>query len=529
MFQQNESTPWYSSLTTLIAASLLLPPVGLVLLWIRRDLNVQKKALGSICILALLGGYIYLFSGPRSYPNEEHYAALERHRAEQQRLAAQQAAQPASVDPAAASQQANANPAEQNAQAQNAQQPGQPASNGTDMAHPSETARPARNYWTDFRGPARDGRYDELNIRTSWPAEGLPRLWKQPVGGGYASFVIAEGRAFTIEQRRGQEVAAAYDVETGRELWTNGWNADFRESMGGDGPRATPTWSDGRVYVLGAEGELRCLDAKTGKPYWNRNILSDNGASNLQWGMSAAPLIVDDKVVVLPGGTSGKSVVAYNKLSGAPVWKSLNDQASYTSPMLVNLAGRRQILVVTAYRIVGLAPEDGSQLWETSWENSANINISQPIVVDKNRFFISAGYGKGAALIEVSGGGKSFLARKVWENSNMKNKFNSSVLHNGYIYGLDEGILSCVDVSTGERKWKGGRYGYGQVLLASGHLIITTESGEIVLVRAAPDQHAELARFSALEGRTWNNAALAGGRLLVRNSTQMACYNIAAQ
>jgi outer membrane protein assembly factor BamB len=197
--------------------------------------------------------------------------------------------------------------------------------------------------------------------------------------------------------------------------------------------------------------------------------------------------------------------------------------------MLVTLAGKRQVLVVTASRIVGVAVEDGSLLWETPWQNSASINIAQPIQVNQNRFFISAGYGKGAALVEVTGAGRSFSASKVWENNSMKNKFNSSVLYNGYVYGLDEGILTCVEAATGERKWKGGRYGYGQVVLASGHLIITTEDGEIVLVRATPDQHTELARFSALQGRTWNNPAIANGRLLVRNATEMAAYNIAAQ
>ena len=524
MFDQEESTPWYRSITTLVVASIVLPPVGLVLLWMRRDMNTQKKVIGSLCMAALIGGYVYLYA--RSNSNEGHYTELERHRAEQRRQAEQQQA--------AAGVQTNTNaPATTattaDAASQNSQQPGVAPTGEAQTAHAGEPTRAAGNYWTDFRGPTRDGRYDEVAIKTSWPAGGLQQLWKQPVGGGYASFVIAEGRAFTIEQRRNQEVVAAYDVETGRELWTHGWNAEFRESLGGDGPRATPTWHEGRVYALGAEGEFRCLDAKTGKLIWNRNILRDNGAQNIQWGMSASPLIVDDKVIVLPGGTSGKSVVAYNKVTGAPVWRALNDQASYTSPMLVTLAGRRQILIVTASRIVGVAAEDGSLLWETPWQNSASINVSQPIVVNQNRFFISAGYGSGAALVEVTGSGRSFSARKVWENNSMKNKFNSSVLHNGYVYGLDEGILTCVDVSSGERKWKGGRYGYGQVLLASGHLIITTENGEIVLVRATPDAHTELARFSSLEGRTWNTPALAQGRLLVRNATQMACYNIAAQ
>jgi outer membrane protein assembly factor BamB len=367
-----------------------------------------------------------------------------------------------------------------------------------------------------------------MEVLTKWPAQGLPLVWKEMVGLGYASVAIADGRAYTIEQRRRQEVVAAYDVNTGRELWVQGWNAEYSDTTG-DGPRTTPTWDNGRLYALGATGELRCLDGKTGAVKWGKNILSDNQAENLSWAMAASPLIVDDKVIVLPGGTAGKSVVAYNKMSGAPVWKSQNDRQAYVSPMLVTLAGRRQVLVVSASRVFGLAPEDGALLWSLPWDTDMGINVSQPIMVDKSRFFISSGYGKGAALVEVTNAGNSFTARGIWENINMKNKFNSSVLHDGYVYGLDEGILTCLDVNTGARKWKGGRYGYGQIILASGHLIVMSDAGELALVKATPAEYSEVARFSALEGKTWNYPAIAGGRLFVRNATQMAAYKIAAE
>jgi outer membrane protein assembly factor BamB len=216
-------------------------------------------------------------------------------------------------------------------------------------------------------------------------------------------------------------------------------------------------------------------------------------------------------------------------MTGAPVWKSLDDIQAYVSPMLVELAGRRQVVVVSSYRVVGLAPENGKLLWSHPWETDMGINVSQPIVVDKNRFFISSGYGKGAALVEVKGGGDSFTASTIWENKNMKNKFNSSVLHNGYVYGLDEGILVCLDVNTGERKWKDGRYGYGQIILAGNHLIVTSDKGEVALVKASPDGYSEVARFAALEGQTWNYPAIASGRLLVRNSNEMAAYDISAK
>ncbi len=383
--------------------------------------------------------------------------------------------------------------------------------------------------WTDFRGPNRDGRYTATPIRTSWPREGLRRLWKQPVGGGYASFVVADGRAFTIEQRRNEEVVAAYDIQTGRELWTNSWTANFEESMGGDGPRATPTWHEGRLYALGAEGELRVLDASKGTLVWRRNILTDNRADNLSWGMSASPLIVDDKVIVLPGGTRGSSVVVYNKLTGAPIWKALNDEASYTSPMLATIAGVRQILVVTAARATGLTVENGTLLWEYPWSTFSGINVSQPIPFThegRNLMFISAGYGHGAAVFELVKTGDRFQAKTVWENQRMNNKFTSSVLHNGHIYGLDESILASVNAVTGEQNWKGGRYGYGQVMLAGDHLIVLTEDGDVVLVNATPARHEELARFPALEGKTWNHPVIADGKLLVRNLQEMAAFDI---
>jgi outer membrane protein assembly factor BamB len=427
---------------------------------------------------------------------------------------------------------------EQNRNQQSAQQPAptaavpSPSPSASVAASPGATAAapaaPSRNYWTNFRGPKRDGKYDEASVSTNWPSSGLPVLWKQPVGVGHASFVVADGKAYTIEQRRNQEVVAAYDINNGHELWTQKWNAEFNDSTG-DGPRATPTWDQGRIYALGATGDLRCLDANSGSVIWGKNILGDNQAKNLPWAMAASPLIVDDKVIVLPGGANGKSVVAYNKMTGAPVWKSLDDPQAYVSPMLVELAGRRQIIVVSSYRVLGLAPENGALLWSYPWNTDMGINVSQPIMVDRNRFFISSGYGKGAALVEVKGSGNSFTASTIWENKNMKNKFNSSVLHNGYVYGLDEGILVCLDVSTGERKWKDGRYGYGQVILAGDHLIVTSDQGDVALVKASPDKYTEVTRFSAMQGQMWNYPAIASGKLLVRNSNEMAAYDISGK
>jgi outer membrane protein assembly factor BamB len=387
-------------------------------------------------------------------------------------------------------------------------------------------AGPAPAYWTEFRGPGRAGRYDEQPIFTDWPGNGLEPLWKQPAGAGYASFVIAGGRAFTIEQRGSQEVVAAYDVRTGRELWTHGWDALFNEIMGGPGPRATPAWADGRVYALGATGELRCLDDATGQVVWRTNILEEHDAPNLEWGMSASPLVVDDTVVVLPGGPDGHSVAAYDRRTGRIAWTALDDPQAYAAPMLVTLGGVRQIVVLSARRLLGLSTDGQTVLWEYPWTTFSDINAAQPVVVAENRVFVSSGYGVGGAVVELTPAERGFAVREVWRNIRMKNQFSGSVFHDGYLYGLDEAILACVDAATGDLKWKGGRYGYGQVMLASGRLIVLTEDGDLALVRATPQGHDEVTRFPAIDGKTWNYPALSGGRLLIRNLQEMAAFDL---
>ncbi len=380
--------------------------------------------------------------------------------------------------------------------------------------------------WAEFRGPRRDGRYSGPPILTEWPREGLHELWRHPIGPAYASFVVADGRAFTIEQRRHEEVVAAYDAATGRELWTVRWEGEFAESMGGNGPRATPTYHDGRVYALGAFGAFRAIDAMTGEVLWGRNILEENGAPNLPWGMAASPLIVDDTVVVLPGGGNGRSVVAYHRATGERVWSSLDDPQAYTSPMLVTIGGVRQILIVSATRALGLTPDGQRVLWEYPWATSQGINAAQPLLLGDDRIFLSASYGQGAAVFAVEGGDGPFTTRTIWQNQRMKNKFTSSVLHEGYIYGLDESILACVDAATGELQWKAGRYGYGQLMIAGDRLIVLTEDGDLVHVRAIPERHEELGSFHAIDGKTWNHPVVADGRLIVRNIREMAAFDL---
>lgn len=380
--------------------------------------------------------------------------------------------------------------------------------------------------WTRFRGPRMDGRYCDEGVLLEWGAEGPPLLWKHGVGGGHASFVVADDRAFTIEQRGEEEVVVAYDLWSGEERWTHGWKARFRELVGGEGPRATPTWDAGRLYALGAAGELRALEASSGALLWRRNILADNGAENVLYGMAASPLVVGERVVVQPGGGHGASVVAYDKESGERLWATLDDRQAYTSPMLVTLGGVPQILTVSAEHVLGLALDDGALLWSYPWTTQDDVNAAQPLLVGDDRIFVSAGYDHGAALLEIRRTDDGFRVEPVWVNRSMRNRFSSSVLHDGYVYGLDETILACVEVETGERCWKDGRYGRGGLLGVDDRLIVLGEGGQLALVRASPTGYEELAELRALQGKTWNSPALAQGILLVRNTRQAAAYDL---
>ncbi len=397
---------------------------------------------------------------------------------------------------------------------------------GAAVALTPGAAGPAPDSWPYYRGPDMDGRYAEP-IDTAWPAAGPPELWRVPVGGGYASFVVGHGLAYTIEQRREQEVAAAYDLLTGVERWTAGWDARFEESMGGDGPRATPALDEDTLVALGATGELRALDAATGAGIWRANILDDAGAANLTWGMAASPTVLDGLVLTAPGGPDG-AAIAYDLETGAIRWRALDAQGAYTAPAVYTLDGLPQIVLIGADRVISLATDGSRTYWSHPWATQNGINAAQPLQVAPDRLFVSSGYGQGAAVLEIEANAEagSAAVTERWSNNRMKNTFSTSVFHDGHVYGLDNGILACIDAETGDRMWKGGRYGHGQLLLASGHLLITTERGRLVLVRATPEGHQEIADLPAVSGRTWNNPAIAQGILLVRNDREAVAYDL---
>lgn len=383
-----------------------------------------------------------------------------------------------------------------------------------------------------FLGPKGRPEVDGVRLARDWNAQPPKLLWKQPIGAGWSAFATVGGFAFTQEQRGDQELVTCYDLESGKLLWSHAEPTRFDEFLGGLGPRATPTIDEGRVYAQGATGILSCLDGATGKLLWSKNILEDNGAPNVQWGKSGSPLVTGNLVIVSAGGADGRSLVAYDKLSGECVWSGGSELSAYASPVEATLAGVRQILIVNETHVAGHDAETGKLLWEFSWPGQSNgaANTSQPVVLSDNRVFISKGYGVGATVFEVHKGADGvWTTEDVWGGPKrvMKTKFANIVLRDGLAYGLDDGILECLDLETGKPRWKKGRFNHGQILLVGELLLVQSEEGKVALVEAAPDEYRELGSFPAVEGKCWNNLALAGGRyLLVRSGEQAACYEL---
>jgi outer membrane protein assembly factor BamB len=388
--------------------------------------------------------------------------------------------------------------------------------------------------WPEFRGRHRDGVVVGPPISRDWNAKPPRLVWKQPCGEGFGSFALSGTLAVTLEQRRQDyEAVVAYDARTGREVWKYEYPARFYEPLGGLGPRSTPTISDGEVFSLGATGLLVCLDAKTGAHKWTVNILE--GRRNLAWGMAGSPLVVDNRVIVFPG-TDGeppikdRALIAYDRNSHEVAWSGSGQKAGYSSPMLATLAGFRLVIVFGGKDIAGFNAETGERYWGFDWSKTQqDINVAQPLILDGDRIFITSGYGTGCAMLQVKEKNGAWSCEAIWqrENQPLRCKLSSCVERNGFIYGLDEGFLACIDAKDGHKQWRDGRYGHGQLLRQGDLLIILDERGNLVLVEATPNGHHELGKVKAISSeRTWNVPAMVDGRIFVRNDREMACFDL---
>ena len=378
-----------------------------------------------------------------------------------------------------------------------------------------------RAEWPGFRGPERDGISRGVRIETNWSASPPVELWRRTIGPGWSSFAVRADLLYTQEQRGDEEVVACYDAATGKPVWTHRDAVRFFESNGGAGPRGTPTLRDDRVYAFGATGIVNALDAGSGAVVWSRNAASDTGAEVPTWGFSSSPLVVDEVVIVAASGR----LVAYDLATGNPRWLVKTGGGSYSSPHLMTIGGVTQVLILSGVGATSVAPADGSRLWEHSWRG---FPIVQPALTADGDVLIVAGGDSGARRLAVARGPGGWTVAERWTSRGLKPYFSDFVVHKGHAFGFDASILACIDLEDGMRKWKGGRYGNGQLVLLPGQdvLLVLSEEGEIALVRATPDQFTELARFPAIQGKTWNHPVFVGDVLLVRNGEEMAAFRL---
>jgi outer membrane protein assembly factor BamB len=363
-------------------------------------------------------------------------------------------------------------------------------------------------------------------LSADWKTTPPEVLWRQPIGPGWAGFAIVGNRALTLEQRGGREMVLCLDALTGDLLWEHGDEARYASPLGGEGPRTTPTVVDGRVFTFGATGILNCLALDSGKLLWQRRMAEEAPGCVPEWGYAGSPLVHEGKVIISSGKGDGKSLRAYRVEDGSPVWTGGSRAAGYASPMVCTLAGVPQIIAFNLRFITAHAPADGKVLWERPWGNRQPV-VAQPLPIGPDLIVFSSGYGVGAELLKIERDAANTLSpQPVWKSLALKAKMASFVEHGGFLYGLDDGMLACIDTRDGKRRWKSGRHGHGQLLWVDGRLLVTAESGELVLLEPGPSAPNEVARFPVFDAKLWNPPALSGDLLLVRTDQEAACLRL---
>jgi outer membrane protein assembly factor BamB len=383
--------------------------------------------------------------------------------------------------------------------------------------------------WPAFRGPDREGVIPGIRIATDWNAAPPRRLWHRRVGPAWSSVIVIGDRLFTQEQRGEEEAVVCYEASTGNEVWAHADPVRFWEAVSGAGPRATPTFAAGRLFTLGATGILNCLDAATGERLWSHDVAAEAPAKPPMWGYSSSPLVVEDKVIAFAGGDGSRNLLAYRTDSGEPAWAAPASHDSYSSPQLATIAGRRQCLLLGDHGLTSVDPATGTVLWQFGWVQAGAPRAVQAHVLGSSRVLAGTLSGPGVALADVTHEGDRWTVAEVWATTQMKPEFPDFVVHQGHAYGFDGALFCCLDLASGKRRWKEGRYGRGQVMLLPEQslLLVVSEQGEMLLLAADPERHRELGRFRALAGKTWNHPVIAHGRLFVRNAEEMACYELA--
>jgi outer membrane protein assembly factor BamB len=379
--------------------------------------------------------------------------------------------------------------------------------------------------WPQWRGPNRDGMSSLVPLSKQWPESGPSQMWRKPLGEGFSGISISGSRLYTMYSKGTHEYVVCLNAADGGELWKVRTGATYMEGHG-NGPRSTPTVDGDRIYAMGASGELFALDAGTGKVIWRRDLRLEFGSNRPTWGFSSSPLIEGQLVLIEAGGSNNRSLMAFDKETGEVVWGSGEDPIGYSSPIALNSGGTRQILFFTGAALVSLSPASGEPYWRYEWPNSSHINVAMPLFIAPDRVFVSSSYSTGGAMVQITQADSGLGVAELWFTKKMKNHFNTSVYHEGMLYGFDNAILTCLDAETGEVSWQARGYGKGSLIYADGHLIVLSDDGRLAIVEANPQAHVEVGSAQILSGRCWTAPSLANGRLYLRNLEEIVSLDI---
>lgn len=386
--------------------------------------------------------------------------------------------------------------------------------------------------WSRWRGPRGDGTWQAPEITHHWPTTGLPQVWRHDLGGGYGGISVAQGRVCVMDRQtapKDVERILCFDAVTGAVLWSREWGVDYTNVAYGNGPRATPTIIEDRVYTLGAVGNLFCLSLADGSVHWSKNLVADSGARVPLWGLSASPLIFHSTVIVHTGAQPDGSLLALDRESGAERWRALPDPAGYATPMLINHAGQTQLVAWTPSHVHCVAPENGRMLWSTPFEVTYGNAIADPIFHDG--LVLVSSYYEGSLAIRAPTGAEE--PEIVWrERLNLRGLMSQPLYRQGYGYLLDKRHgLTCFEFASGRKLWDDdnrltpkGRNPQASLVWTGDNdrALVLNSDGELVLIRLNPGGYVEEARARII-GETWAHPAYAGNCVYARSDTEIVC------
>jgi len=377
--------------------------------------------------------------------------------------------------------------------------------------------------WPNYRGPNYDGISTETGWSATWPKDGPKMLWKYSLGTGFASMAVSNGRVYALGNIDDNDFLYCLDAATGKEIWKTSYPCPLYKKSHEGGPCATPTINGDAIYTFSKDGDAVRFKVSTGEIVWHKNLNKDFGLKHPTWHFSGSAFVAGD-LVIYNAGTYG---IALKKADGSPVWQSGKGASGYSTAVPFTIGGQKGVTMAVRNELVGLNPVTGKVMWKFPWKTSYDINAADAIV-SGDTIFISSGYNKGCALLKISGDNVT----KVWQNKNMRNQINCSVLWEGCIYGFDgqvggRGKLTCLDLQTGQKKWSQDGMGTGSLMIADGKLIILGEKGKLVIAEASPEGYKELASAEILTGKCWTYPVLANGRIYARNAAgQLVCVDV---